>query len=59
MNSFTWQDVLNHLQSFTPEQLNHCVEVNVSGGDYMTLSGISTETETQYGESHSFPVLEY
>lgn len=59
MSNFTWNDVLNHLQSFTPEQLNREVQVNVSGGDYMTLNGITTETVSFNGQHYDLPVLEW
>lgn len=58
--TFTWQDVLNHLQTLTPEQLNNEVQVYVSGGDYMTLSGLTTETVFRAGHSPvDVPVFEY
>lgn len=56
--TFTWNDVLNHLQSFTSEQLNQEVEINVSGGDYMTIRGITTETVYVHGTHYDVPVLE-
>ena len=59
MPSFTWQDVFNHLQSCSPDELNREVQVNVHGGDYMTLSGICTEYELGNGEYQPVPVLEY
>jgi hypothetical protein len=58
--TFTWQDVLNHLQTLTPEQLNNEVQVDVAGGDYMTLSGLTTETHFRNGHSPvDVPVFEY
>ena len=59
MSSFTWQDVFNHLQTFSPSQLNREVQVNVHGGDYMTITGIATEQELVDGEYQPVPVLEY
>ena len=60
MNCFTWQDVLNHLQNLTPEQLNQPVQCYVRGGDYMTFDGVTTETVfNRNGQTVDVPVLTY
>lgn len=59
MATFTWRDVLNHLAQCSDYELNCEVQVNVSGGDYMTLSGIVTEEEVVNGVFRPVPVLEY
>lgn len=62
MCNFTWNDVLNHLQSFTPEELNREVQVNVAASfqcyELMTLNGITTDTVFVNGHHHDVPLLE-
>jgi hypothetical protein len=58
MGNFTWNDVRNYLDSFTEDQLNNPVEVNIDGCDIMTINGISTETIFSGGGHRDVPVLE-